>query len=212
MPVIAIYLHTLNHAQHENYDASQARIDNAPTIDTTRPCLVLTDDARRCSDPSVPRVFAPPRPSHRTLNPVLGVKKTKDDAEPEPVPESKPEPEPEPEPEPGANPEPETKQDSKCLRPEDIVRILSASQHYHNTCFEVRPSLVAGLGAFASRDLFNGDVILRESPLFISDSSNLYKDFGNLDEQAKDVVLSLHANDQIKPGTNRVKAVWSTNW
>lgn len=71
---------------------------------------------------------------------------------------------------------------------------------------------MAGLGAFAVRDLVLGDVILRERPLFISDNLNLYRNFEALDQKTKDIALSLHANDQIKPGTNPLLAVWLTNW
>lgn len=93
-----------------------------------------------------------------------------------------------------------------------VAQSLSNDPHYRNANFEVRSSEIAGLGAFAIRDLVSGDTILREMPLFVSDNYNLYQDFVNLNQQTKDLALSLYISDQIKPGTNQVKGVWSTNW
>jgi hypothetical protein len=108
--------------------------------------------------------------------------------------------------------EPEAQRSLSLLTPSEVVRALSKNPRHRNVFFEVRPSVLAGLGAFAVRDLALGDVILREKPLFISDNLNLYRDFEALDQQTKAVALSLHINDQTKPGTNPLLAVWSTNW
>lgn len=107
----------------------------------------------------------------------------------------------------------DSEQNNVCLSALDVVQLLSVDPHFHNTYFEVRPSQGAGLGAFATRDLKKGDVILKEMPLFVSDSdSSLYREFTNLDPQTRDVASNLHANDQFKPGTNLIQGIWSTNW
>lgn len=113
---------------------------------------------------------------------------------------------------PGPEPEPRPRQDIPSLASEEVIQTLSADPYFRNTCFEVRHSQIAGLGAFAIKDLVRGDIILREKPLFISDNMRLYEDFSSIDQQAKTVALSLHVNPRIKPGTNRVAGIWSTNW
>lgn len=113
---------------------------------------------------------------------------------------------------PAPEPEPRPRQDVPSLASEDVVQTLSADPYFRNTYFEVRHSHIAGLGAFAIKDLVRGDIILREKPLFISDNMHLYEDFSNIDQRAKTVALNLHVNPRIKPGTDRVAGVWSTNW
>lgn len=94
-----------------------------------------------------------------------------------------------------------------------IVRKDTTNPEFENEYFSVSRSEIADWGAVASQDLEYGDVILREYPLFTTDTDrDIFAEFHRLDQQTKDVALSLHANDRLKDGTPRLKAVWATNW
>ncbi|KAK7413598.1 hypothetical protein QQX98_007533 [Neonectria punicea] len=82
---------------------------------------------------------------------------------------------------------------------------------FENGFFNVSVSKIAGWGAFAARDLKFGDRILVEKPLFTADSSSLFKEFDKLDRGMREVALALHANDNCKPGTPKLQAIWTTN-
>ncbi|UKZ75850.1 hypothetical protein TrVFT333_003545 [Trichoderma virens FT-333] len=87
----------------------------------------------------------------------------------------------------------------------------SSGPMYHNEYFKVAKSSVAGWGAFATRDLTKGAVILRETPLFVAETDNVFHEFYKLDGDAKKVALSLHAHRLIKGGTPLILAIWQTN-
>lgn len=84
---------------------------------------------------------------------------------------------------------------------------------HDSNLFEVRPSDVGGFGAFATKDLKRGTVILRERPLFIAAPDNLQENFDALDDNAKSVALSLHSHVMNRTaGVPTIKGVWLTNW
>lgn len=89
---------------------------------------------------------------------------------------------------------------------------VSCPEIFENEYFKVTDSETAGLGAFAKRPLKYGDVILRERPLFVSDSQNVFAEFAKLTMHQKNIALGLHANEQLKPGTPKIYAIWTTNW
>ncbi|ETS07048.1 hypothetical protein M419DRAFT_32300 [Trichoderma reesei RUT C-30] len=93
-----------------------------------------------------------------------------------------------------------------------LTRKLSPSPEYRNEYFQVAKSRVAGWGAFATRDLRQGDVILREIPLFVAESHNIIREFYKLSVQDREVALSLHAHELIKGDTPKITAIWHTNW
>ncbi|KAJ6443089.1 ubiquitin-protein ligase Anaphase Promoting Complex [Purpureocillium lavendulum] len=93
-----------------------------------------------------------------------------------------------------------------------IITKTNPTPGFSNGLFEVRPSRIAGWGAFASRELRRGEVILREAALFVSNSARLFEQYDQLKPEVKEVALSLHANSLVKPGTPRIQAVWATNW
>lgn len=97
------------------------------------------------------------------------------------------------------------------LIPSAILK-MSPEPMYGNEYFEIARSNVAGWGAFATRDLTKGDVILREIPLFVAETDKVFHEFYKLDENAKKVALSLHSHRLIKGGTPQILAVWQTNW
>ena len=97
-----------------------------------------------------------------------------------------------------------------CLPP--IIIKTTPEPHFRNAFFEIGPSKIAGWGAFASRELRHGQVILREAALFTADSTRLFKQYDQLRPEEKQVALSLHANSLAKPGTPRIQAIWATNW
>ncbi|GJN70569.1 SET domain-containing protein [Purpureocillium lilacinum] len=97
-----------------------------------------------------------------------------------------------------------------CLPP--IIIKTKPEPHFRNDFFEIGPSKIAGWGAFASRELRHGQVILREAALFTADSTRLFKQYDQLRPEEKQVALSLHANSLAKPGTPRIQAIWATNW
>ncbi|OPB37905.1 hypothetical protein A0O28_0101890 [Trichoderma guizhouense] len=86
---------------------------------------------------------------------------------------------------------------------------MSPEPMYSNDYFEIAKSNVAGWGAFATRDLTKGDVILREIPLFVAETNKVFHEFYKLDESAKKVALSLHSHRLIKGGTPQILAVCS---
>ncbi|KAG6261337.1 hypothetical protein E4U47_008354 [Claviceps purpurea] len=85
------------------------------------------------------------------------------------------------------------------------------STFFENEYFRIQRSQTAGLGAVAIRNLKEGDVILRERPLFTANASNVFEAYEKLTGRDKDVAMSLHANALLKPGTPRIQAVWKTN-
>ncbi|KAJ4862429.1 SET domain-containing protein [Trichoderma breve] len=96
------------------------------------------------------------------------------------------------------------------LIPPAIIK-TSPEPMYGNEYFEIAKSSVAGWGAFATRDLTKGGVILREIPLFVAETDKVFHEFYKLDESAKKVALSLHSHRLIKGGTPQILAVWQTN-
>ncbi|KAL5095574.1 hypothetical protein Trisim1_000344 [Trichoderma cf. simile WF8] len=96
------------------------------------------------------------------------------------------------------------------LVPPAILK-TSPEPTYSNEYFEIAKSNVAGWGAFATRDLTKGDVILREIPLFVAETDKVFHEFYKLDGDAKKVALSLHSHRLIKGGTPQILAVWQTN-
>ncbi|KJZ77564.1 hypothetical protein HIM_03288 [Hirsutella minnesotensis 3608] len=109
---------------------------------------------------------------------------------------------------------PRAKDSEDLPHPSDILNPVlktSSDPHFCNDNFKIDQSETAGWGAFATRDLLRGDVILRERPLFIANSISLYKEFNALDQQAQGVALSLYANERVKQGTPILQAIWDTN-
>jgi hypothetical protein len=95
---------------------------------------------------------------------------------------------------------------------DEVARCSAAGFLFKNVYFSVRESPVAGLGAFACRELKKGDIILEEKPLFESNLRHLFRDFEALGSGTKSAVLSLHQNEQAQLGTSTVENVWRTNW
>ncbi|KAM5342839.1 hypothetical protein ACJ41O_013805 [Fusarium nematophilum] len=87
----------------------------------------------------------------------------------------------------------------------------AAAVIFRNDHFSVAQSTIAGWGAFAERDLKYGDRILVERPLLEADADSLFKEFKTLGPREREVALSLHVNENCKPGTPRLLAVWTTN-
>ena len=58
--------------------------------------------------------------------------------------------------------------------------------------FKVQRSNLGGLGAFATRDLTRGQIILEERPLLRTTHFRLLPDYHNLSDAAKKAYLSLH--------------------
>ncbi|KAK5992946.1 hypothetical protein PT974_06371 [Cladobotryum mycophilum] len=93
------------------------------------------------------------------------------------------------------------------LRP---VLKQSTGYYYENEFFKVDRSKIAGYGAFAVRELKLGDNILKEIPLFVADSSTVYRQYGKLDAKAQAVATSLFGgNGKIE--TPKIKRVWDNN-
>ena len=92
-----------------------------------------------------------------------------------------------------------------------IVYKTSHCPKFENDFFEVAKSKVAGYGVFAKKTLKCDETILRERPLFVADHSCLFQEYDKLDEQAKNVALSLHANELFKSGLPRIQGIFETN-
>lgn len=87
----------------------------------------------------------------------------------------------------------------------------SRPELFENEYFKVTGSETAGLGAVAKQPLKYGDVILREKPLLVSDGQDVFAEFAKLTLYQKNIALSLHANEKLKPGTPKIYAIWTTN-
>lgn len=61
--------------------------------------------------------------------------------------------------------------------------------------FDIRPSRLGGLGAFAVRELRRGQTILVERPLLRTTHFRLLPDFHKLSETAREAFLSLHSGE-----------------
>jgi hypothetical protein len=61
--------------------------------------------------------------------------------------------------------------------------------------FQIQPSELGGLGAFAVRELHRGETILVERPLLRTTHFQLMLDYYNLSDAAKQAYLSLHGTD-----------------
>jgi hypothetical protein len=88
----------------------------------------------------------------------------------------------------------------------------SPAAEFENDFFRVGKSAVAGWGAFATKDLAKGDIILREIPLFVASNDSLFEEFYNLDSNDMNIALSLHSHAYIKGGTPIILGIWHTNW
>ncbi|KAH8124888.1 SET domain-containing protein [Trichoderma asperelloides] len=93
----------------------------------------------------------------------------------------------------------------------DLTRKMSSDPEFENDFFKVSKSKVAGWGAFATRDLAKGDVILRERPLFVATNNDLFQEFYNLGSDDMDIALSLHSHQFIKGDTPIILGIWHTN-
>ncbi|KAK3694915.1 hypothetical protein B0T22DRAFT_437962 [Podospora appendiculata] len=78
----------------------------------------------------------------------------------------------------------------------------------HQNPFEIRPSPLGGLGAFAARDLKAGELILVEQPLLRTTTFDLLRSFRELDDEAKEVYMGLHS---VPFGTNAVENIKQAN-
>jgi hypothetical protein len=92
-----------------------------------------------------------------------------------------------------------------------LTRKDSPAAEFENDFFRVGKSAVAGWGAFATKDLAKGDVILTEIPLFVATNADLFEEFDNLDSNDMNIALSLHSHEYIKGGTPIILGIWHTN-
>lgn len=81
-----------------------------------------------------------------------------------------------------------------------------------NAFFQILPSSLGGYGAFATRDLYRGDIILRERPLLISEHHHFYDKFTKLTLEQREVFEDLSVSEMRLWGTPMIKAIWDTNW
>ncbi len=75
----------------------------------------------------------------------------------------------------------------------------SPSRRGFEDFFEIRPSRLGGLGAFAVRDLRRNETILVERPLLRTTHFRLLPDYHNLSEAAKRAFMGLHGGEGGDP-------------
>ncbi|KFA65581.1 hypothetical protein S40285_04328 [Stachybotrys chlorohalonatus IBT 40285] len=92
-----------------------------------------------------------------------------------------------------------------------IVQRRSPKPNYSNEFFRISESKTAGYGAYAKKDLYGGDVILREAYLLKSIHSDFFDTYERLDEGSKTILQALHMHDGLKIGTSRIQGIWETN-
>ncbi|GKU03112.1 set protein 5 [Fusarium langsethiae] len=100
----------------------------------------------------------------------------------------------------------QTKIASLPLKPTETTTVI-----FENEYFQVKRSPLAGWGAFAVRELKEGDQILVEKPLFTATNLTLFDEFANLSKPLRDVAYSLHANSNLKAGYPVESLIWKTN-
>jgi hypothetical protein len=101
---------------------------------------------------------------------------------------------------------PDTEPASLPLTPTETTDII-----FENEYFRVKRSQLAGWGAFAVRELKEGDQILVEKPLFTASDLTLFDEFTNLSKPLRDIAYSLHANNNLKAGLPAELLIWKTN-
>lgn len=74
---------------------------------------------------------------------------------------------------------------------------------------EIRKSPVGGFGIFAVKDLKRGDIILVERPILKTSSFSLMDDFRALDDETKEIFMSLHAVEDNN--TNEIERIKRAN-
>lgn len=74
---------------------------------------------------------------------------------------------------------------------------------------EIRESPVGGFGIFAVKDLKRGDIILVERPILKTSSFTLMDDFRALDDETKEIFMSLHAVEDNN--TNEIERIKRAN-
>ncbi|KAK3383060.1 hypothetical protein B0T24DRAFT_672989 [Lasiosphaeria ovina] len=91
--------------------------------------------------------------------------------------------------------EDEEDEDEEDEEDEDEDDDNDAPPHQYQDFFEIRPSPLGGLGAFAVRDLKHGETILIEQPILRTTHFSFGSDFYNLSEDDQAVILALHRPD-----------------
>lgn len=69
-------------------------------------------------------------------------------------------------------------------------------KNFFNEYFEVKESPIAGLGAFAVKDIARGEHILFETPLIVTSAAELLRDVSGLCETGKRIFYSLHGHSK----------------
>jgi hypothetical protein len=93
-----------------------------------------------------------------------------------------------------------------------ISTTYDLSTSFQNDFFQTLPSPLGGIGSFAAKDLYRGDIILRERPLLVTDHDSFYDKFGELSDEERNVFETLCVSGTSLLGTPKVKAIWETNW
>lgn len=83
------------------------------------------------------------------------------------------------------------------------------TKYNYQSYFEIKESPVGGLGAFAVKDLYKGDIILMEAPILRTNGFDLFKDFRALDKDTREIFLSLHAVEE--DGVNKIGRIRRAN-
>ncbi|EKJ71318.1 hypothetical protein NXS19_001737 [Fusarium pseudograminearum] len=91
------------------------------------------------------------------------------------------------------------------------LKPTEATVIFENEYFQVKRSDLAGWGAFAVRELKEGDQILLEKPLFTATNLTLFDGFASLSKPLQDVAYSLHANDNFHAAYPVEVLIWKTN-
>ncbi|RCI08301.1 hypothetical protein L249_8346, partial [Ophiocordyceps polyrhachis-furcata BCC 54312] len=102
-------------------------------------------------------------------------------------------------------------EDTNTLKHWEPVQKHNTEPQFQNRFFKIQRSETAGWGAFAVCNLRRDDLILMEKSLFVADQSSLFRAFETLDSDSKNIALSLHVNELVKPGTPPIQAIWATN-
>jgi hypothetical protein len=92
-----------------------------------------------------------------------------------------------------------------------ILCVHEASMPFENQYFQTRTSTLGGYGCFAAKDLYRGDIILRERPLLVASHVDFYEKIGELTPDERTVFEALSMSPTSFLGTPRIRAIWRNN-
>ncbi|KAI0008719.1 hypothetical protein F4779DRAFT_641435 [Xylariaceae sp. FL0662B] len=91
-----------------------------------------------------------------------------------------------------------------------VTDIPTNPEEFSNEFFEVKESPLGGRGAFARRDLKQGEIVIVEAPLFRSTKDTIYDDLEKLSPEHREAFHRMHAYPRT-PNADHTWSIFLTN-